>query len=329
MLDPRQLYTYFKQKFVIQKSTNGWYAFSNPFAHDGDPQKKMAVHFGYLWVKSWRRDGYSAHITQFLMDYMNLDYYGIHNKISTLKPSKISLDKLDGLTAPQAEVLRMPDGYSSFIDNDGVLARRAKAYLQKRALDPIMLDQMGIGYCNKSNEESNKNYYGYLLIPFKIRGRLLYYIARDFLGNQLPKYKNPPKEDVGIGKGDLFFNEDALSIHNNVFVLEGAIDAITLSQRAIAMCGNKLTKIQSMKLHNSKAKRFIFIPDVGFYKLWVKMAMPFAEEREVIVINTDNLQDYGKDVNKIVRTVGKYVIWKEIKNTKPLTFTSAMQILGE
>lgn len=326
MISAGKLYTFFKRNFVLVKSTNGWYNFSNPFQPDGDVQKKMAVNFSYGWVKSWRKDNYSASIVTFLMDYTSMDYRGIIHKVSRLRPSKIDLERFDSLGNKEIRSIRMPKGYSSFIMNDGALAKRAKNYLAKRNFDVEYLDSLGIGYCGvRPDKEDEEDYFGYILIPFKVKGRLLYYIGRDFIGNFL-RYKNPPKNDLNVGKGDLFYNEDALSIHKNIFILEGVLDAITMGDRAIAMCGNTLTKTQSLKISSSNAKRLIFIPDRGCYKEWVLMASKYMDDFDVRVINCDNVEGglgkYGKDAN----IIGKNRILRQLRKTPRLTMSLFVKI---
>ena len=222
-------YSLFKSHFQLRESTKGWYRFVNPFDTKAVMKRNsnMAVNFEYLWVKDFK-SGYSVHITKFLQEYFGISYSEVKKLIG--ESSSSSLPKYTQLISP-VKTIGLPEGYKSLINpNSGTLGKRAIRYLQKRGFDPEILDAKGWGYCTKGR------YQGYIIIPYQVEGKLTYYIGRSFMDHE-NKYLYPKNEDVGVGKNDVLYNADALFIHNEVYITEGAIDAETWGDNCIALGG--------------------------------------------------------------------------------------------
>ena len=327
-VNPKKAYTYFAKNFALKKTSQNWYAFDNPFDSGGEGKKKMAVKFSWQRVKCWRT-GYSATISDFIADYEGLQIRGVIDLVESCKESSLDLMDLDSVRVKKSvEGVKMPYGYMNILEGDTVLAKRARKYLRGRGFDLNMLDLMGFGYCYRHGEEADEDYFGYIIIPFKTLGSLQYFIGRDFIGNFL-RYKNPNKNKFGVGKADILFNEDALLIYNRNFVVEGWSDAVTLGPEAVATLGWSVSDIQRTKLIESNCDELVFIPDVGKYKEAVKLAMKFIDLKEsVIVVNLDELSEYGDDVNSIaVNMDSKKPIMDLYRNTGRLTTSLAMEIL--
>jgi DNA primase len=90
-----------------------------------------------------------------------------------------------------------------------------------------------------------------IVIPYYDRdGKLIYFNARA-IGNEVPKYRGPPKE-LGIGKGDVIYMPRWSDIipGDLVFVTEGEFDCLILSQIGYfsAALGGKEATETHMKL---------------------------------------------------------------------------------
>ena len=186
-----------------------------------------------------------------------------------------------------------------------------------------MLDRLGIGYSAESGPTPEEDYFGYIIIPFKKRGQLQYFIGRDFTGNYL-RYKNPPESLFGVGKRDILFNEDATELYRTNFVLEGWSDAVTIGKEAVATLGWSVSAIQKSKLLKSSAKRMVFVPDKGFMSQAVKLAMDFLDEKEVYVVD---IEPYCEGEKKDVNGIGREVFTEAYAQTPRLTEDMAMDIL--
>lgn len=301
-----KIYTYFDANFSLKKTSKGWYAFKCPMCNELIDRKKMAVHFNYKVCKCWVC-GYQEYVVDFVADFEGVSYADARDILRQSKPSEVDLEYIDTdrSTKVFAE-MKMPYGYVPLLEGDGALGKRARAYLKGRGFSLKELDRMGVGYVSKSPPDNSEveDYFGYIIIPFKQRGKLVYFIGRDFIGNFL-RYKNPSKEEFDIGKGDIFFNEDALHLYEEVFVLEGWTDAYTIGRQAIASLGWKLSTTQISKILKSDVDIITLVPDAGedgkgnlFYLHALKLALELMPHKKVRVVDLNKVTG-GKDVNEI------------------------------
>lgn len=290
---------------------------------------KFAVHFGYGVVKCWVCLASSGIVT-FVEEIEGVNWKQAKDILLTQPEIRFAADMVAALDIPKDVVnIELPYGYTPLLSGDGMMGKRARNYMRSRGFDVEMLDSRGFGYCGKHHEDERKDYYGYIVIPYKRDERLVYYQCRDYLGGGRMRYKNPPVDAVGgVGKSDVLYNEDALYMFDDIYITEGWADAETLYPQGTATSGWTLSTAQKRMYHNSTAKRLIFVPDAGvdgtgvsFYKKAVKAAMEFMSSKEVRVVDITGLG--GKDVNEI----GRKNIVRQARATKPLTWSSAMDIL--
>lgn len=319
IIDVRRVYTWFDAHYRMRKSTQGWYTFDCPYC---DGVHKMAVHFKYGIVKCWKCEA-RMRVMDFISDIEGLNFYQTRVMLYSMKQSDFVVD-VDRSLKRRVGSLNLPKGFNYILDGDTVLARRARTYLEGRGFDLNLLDSMGVGYCTDDSDDKD-SYFGYIILPFVRGGELVYYIARDYIGNFL-RYRNPPKDSVGIGKSELLFNEDALLVEDRVFVVEGVFDALTLGKEGTATLGWSMSSYQKSAYIKSPCKEIVFVPDKDFYKQAVQTAMSFIDYKKVYVVCTDNIlpdRPKMKDVNDL----GRARILDELGRTEQLTFESAMKIL--
>lgn len=295
-----------------------------PFCDRGRDKGKFAVQFAYDMGKCWECN-YRERLVQFIIDYEGVEYKQARAILNDQEESYLDFTIVDFKREVEKSNVLLPKGFIGLLDGEGVISDRARNTLLNRGFDLEALDMMGFGYCVEHGDNFETDYFGYIIIPFKKKGVLQYYIGRAFLG-QDPKYKNPGVGVFGVGKEELFYNEDALDLYDEVFLLEGAFDSICTGKNAIASLGWSLSPIQQSKILKSDIKRLIITPDKGYYKTAVKTAMTFIDEKEVVVINMDNVlpdQKEKKDVNEI----GIELVLEEYGKTPVLTNSMAMDIL--
>lgn len=332
MLNPYKLHTWFSNEFILQKTTQGWYAFACPMCNELINRKKMAVHYKYEIVKCWIC-GYKERAIDFIQEYAQCDYPTAKEKINNCVASSIDLEAIQVLENTSISDVNLPDGFQTILEGEGMMGRRARSYLEGRGFDLEELDKKGIGYVNKQSMIPEEDYFGYLIIPFKTAGKLVYFIGRDFTENNFLRYKNPPKTKFGVGKGDLLFNEDALRLYDEVYISEGWADACEMGRTGLSTQGWSLSPKQRSKMLSSDTKRFVFIPDVGFdkavdgrsfYSKAVEAAIDFIDHKEEVhVLDLSVFGELGKDANEI----GKKNILELRKKSQPLTLESAADIL--
>lgn len=325
-MNSKKAYNYFVSNFQLQKSTKGWYRFNFPFdnAHD---DMSGSVNFNFLMVKD-HRSGYSKSVVNFIMELEDMAYREALEFIENFTESSVTFYKE---TIKSVSKVNLPLGFKSFILEDTRIARRAKEYVESRGFDAEVLDSRGFGYVfNSSVPEDVTDFTGYIIVPFKSNGKLVYYLGRDFCGNE-PKYLNARSENVGVGKADLLYNEDALNIYEEVFIVEGWACSETIGDNSCATLGWNISRKQKSKIIKSSCKRIIIVPDKGllegstltFYQKALQVGLQFIDYKEVYVINIEEVDSDGKDVNDI----GKDLIYKQYKKTEKLTYKLAIDNL--
>lgn len=333
-IDPRKAFNYFSSNYQLRQSTNGWYLFNCPFC---EGQFTRGVQFSYGLTKCFKCS-FRGSIIDYVAEIEDKTYNEARELLWMIEPARIVLDSLaDELNnEPKLKNVKitLPDGFKSILDGTDAMAIRARRYLTKRGFDLEELDHDGFGYCTKSHEEFTKNFLGYIIIPFKRQGKLVYYIGRSFVGHDEMRYKNPPTDYVGIGKSDVIFNESALHLYKTVFISEGWSDAKTMGKNGTATLGWNMSNTQKGFYINSSVKRLVFLPDAGietgtgltFYQKATQVATEFMDlGKEVYVVNPNvpELAILGKDANEI----GRDAMMKQYKATPRLTWETAMKIL--
>lgn len=331
-IEPQKLYAYMSAEFKLKKSTNGWWEFKCPLCNELSESRKAAVNFTYTFVKCWKC-GFKDHAIPFVMQYEDKDYSETMRLLRSMDGSHFSMTKLidESEHTTETSAVELPEGYQNILLGRGVLGDRARKYLTGRGFDLHELDRIGVGYCNKQAEKDECNFFGYIIVPFKSKGKLVYYLGRDYTGNFL-RYKNPPTQLFNVGKGDLFFNEDALTLYGEVFITEGWADAATMGRNGISSQGWSFSRTQYNKLVNAGADRLVFVPDLGngetepvdfYYRKAIEVAMDLVDYKEVAVIDLSPYKHLGKDINAI----GRDKVHELYKSTKLLTYQSALNIL--
>lgn len=179
------------------------------------------------------------------------------------------------------------------LDDDGEVAIR---YLQDRKI-PIH----NLGYFPKSDE----TYSGRIFVPFYENEKLVYFLARSYVGSEL-RYKNPAGLDT-----DVIFNYD--NIDDTVFIFEGVFDALSLENYpGTAILSNRMKDGQAKKLMGIKSlKNIVFVPDKD-YKIDTRRLILENLIKNQTLLNT--YKRVSKKVNFFVYNIpGEYKDFNEYK----------------
>jgi DNA primase len=105
------------------------------------------------------------------------------------------------------------------------------------------IEKHRIGYCGLG-------YYKWrIIIPAIEDGEIRYFSARLFLG-QGERYRNPKKEECGVGANEVVFNIDSARSLNRAILVEGCFDAIRVGSDGVALFGKHVSDHQVLKLLN-------------------------------------------------------------------------------
>lgn len=188
------------------------------------------------------------------------------------------------------EEVFLPEGFMNLRRGSSVLAKKVRGTLQRRGFDIEKLAMKGWGYCDKGK------YFGYIIMPYYIKGKLVYFNARKVLGDG-PKFNNPLVEDFGLGKNMLIYNLDALSLYRTNYIFESVTNAETIGDNAVATGGKNISSYQINVFIKSPTERFIIGLDDDAIEDAIKLAFKLQPYKKVKIIQFPK----GRDANDIGR----------------------------
>lgn len=283
-----QLKTYFIKRLGAFEYRRGWMKLPVcPYCHR---ELKMGVNLSMYRTNCFRCNEH-PNPSQLVMDIEGFDTY--HELINFLNSGKF--DELEfheeKVELAEAKPLYLPEGFRILNLGQSQVAKSIRGYVKSRGFVISELSKHGIGYATKGA------YFGYLIIPFYYRGQLRYYNARNVIG-QGPRYNNPNKDITGVGKEFIIFNHDALEMYRSVFICEGALNALTIGDRAIATMGKAISAFQVNELLKSQCERFIILLDPDAKEYAINLALKLVAYKKVKVVFLPD----GKDVNDLGRS---------------------------
>lgn len=214
--------------------------------------------------------------------------------------------------------LELPPHYTLITLGDSEVAKAARSYLRdKRGFNISKLALQGVGYCGMGE------YFGYIIIPYYINNTLVYYNARRFLGSG-PRYKNPTETASGIGKSMVLYNLEALFIYKKVYLLEGAINALTLGEKGVGTGGKKISDWQLSVILNSPVSDIVLLYDPDAIQDILNLSLQLIPHKRVKVIilpDDKDVNDLGKKQTIEIIRKSTWTNWNELiklKNNKGL-----------
>jgi len=266
----------------MHKYRNGWLKGDCPKCGKHD---KFGVHIGSNKSNCFVC-GHKPRLIELIAKFERVEYneaFKILNKQEQLEYKEPKYE----LVAPKVDSI-LPESYRILSLGSSEMAKVMRRYVQKRGFNPNKVALKGWGYCTKGK------YKGHLIIPYFVNGKVVYFNARRVIGNG-PKFNNPTKEDIGLGKSMAIYNISALNLYKKIYLVESAINAETLGDHAIGAGGKKLSPWQKDKILSSKAEKIVIILDPDALKEAIELAMELSFHKKLKVL----LLPEEKDVNDI------------------------------
>lgn len=219
--------------------------------------------------------------------------------------------KEEHIELAESKQVYLPDGFKLLNQGTSQIAITIRKYFEKRGFNIEEASRKGIGYCTKGP------LFGYLIIPFYHKGTLRYYNARAVISTG-PRYNNPNKDITGLGKEFIIYNQDALEMYNSVYICEGAINALTMGDRAIATMGKSISAYQVNLLLKSPVQRLILLLDPDAIQYAIDLAFKLVAYKKVKVVQLPE----GKDCNDL----GKQKVMKLVYSTRYQGYQELVQL---
>lgn len=277
-----KLYNYFIKSLGAYKYKHGWMKLPVcPFCHR---EHKMGINLSMYRTNCFRCN-YHMNPAQLVMDVEGFDTYAELLKFldnGNFTDKAFSEEKIE---LSDAKPVYLPEGFKLINQGTSQVARSIRSYMSSRGFTIEELSKHGIGYVATEGP-----FFGYLIIPYYYKGTLRYYNARNVIG-QGPRYNNPNKDITGLGKEFIIFNQDALDMYSSIFICEGAINALTMGDRAIATMGKAISAYQVNQLIKSPVNRFILLLDPDAIKYSINLAFKLVAYKKVKVIQLPENKD--------------------------------------
>lgn len=279
-----KLYTYAVKKLGLQEYRRGWLKGVCP---------SCSRHDKYGFNISMNRTncfvcGYHPSPINVVMDIEGFaeyreawSYLKAYEGREYLEPIVKRIERIDAI---------LPDGFKSLGLGKSRIGRTARGYIEGRGFDVEEMIYKGWGYGVRGD------YFGYIIIPFYVGGKLKYYNARRFMGSG-PKYMNPKIEDFGLGKSLIMYNMDALALYTMVYIMEGAINAETLGDKGIATGGKKISHYQISMIIKSDVDKVVMLFDSDAIDDALKVGLEMAYHKQIKVVilpKDEDVNDIGK-----------------------------------
>lgn len=303
-----QLYNYFISRLGGYRYRRGWMRI--PTCPYCGREEKLGVNLSLYRTNCFRCNAHPSP-AQLIMDIEGFTEY--HELISFLNNGQFDelQFKEEKIKLAESKPIYLPEGFRNISLGDSQLAKSIRGYVKKRGFSVDQFSRYGIGYGTMGET------YGYLIIPFYYHGQLKYYNARNVIGKG-PRYNNPDKDITGLGKQFLIFNHDALEMYRSVFICEGALNALTMGDRAIATMGKAISKYQINELLKAPCERYVILLDFDARDYAINLALKLVAYKKVkVVLFKDN-----RDVNDL----GKKAVLKMVYKTRYQSYQELVAI---
>lgn len=301
-----KLYSYAINRLNAAPYRNGW--LKVPVCPFCGKELKYGINLN-LYRTNCFRCGYHSNPAQMVMDIENFDTYA--ELIKFLNNGEFTEHTFKEVWEPpkgSKSSIELPEGFRLLTFGSSQISRTILNYVTKRGFKPEDLAKYGWGYC------SSGKLMGYLIIPYFYGGHLVYYNARRVIGDG-PRYSNPTSESLGKGKSQIIYNYDALSMYESIYICEGAINAMTMGERAIATMGKHASAYQINELIKAPVKRYILLLDPDAKDKSINLALKLVQYKKVKVVFLPE----GKDCNDLSRNgTLKYVYNTRYQDYKQL-----------
>jgi hypothetical protein len=250
MIIPKQtLLNFLQDNFgEVKETSSGEFRINSPYQND------TKFHLYINAAKNVFNDfksGEKGSLITFISEFLQIPKNRV---LITMVREYSNRSDLMNFSMPKDEVvknLELPSGLTFFSEKSGgIIYDIAWNYLEGRGIPRQNILHLGYVYDVASEYDRT------IFIPFYENAKIVYFITRDFTGNNFLRYNNPH----GINSKEFVFNID--KIEDTVFIFEGVFDALMLDKQVgTAMLSADLGKTQAVKIWNKVPNCIVFVPD--------------------------------------------------------------------
>lgn len=230
---------YLVRQFGAEFRSENW-RFDCPLC--GADRQRFTVSTVKQVVHCWKCD-YTNSLLGFVGDIESVSLSDAFRIISKYKIVKTERKNITRNKIKTPRITRSIDSFRLFtsIQQPSKVESIGFRYLKKRGLSARDIRFWSLGLTDELP--------GHIISPIIENNRVIYYIARKFLGAG-PKYNNPSLEEWGVGKSELLYNYNVAlkRAHKGINIVEGVYDVYATGKSSIALLGKVPSEFQLSKI---------------------------------------------------------------------------------
>ena len=243
----------------------------NPQCSDESGNLEISLDRGIFHC--WKCE-YSGRLIKLLRDYLgkapNLAEYVSPDD---LKRFDVAFDKEKEEVVPK--IFNLPSEYVPFDGRKlGFIGQKAYRYALSRITEDD-IQRHRVGYCGMGA------YKWRIIIPVLQNEKAIYFVGRSFMGNKGFPYRNPDKEECGVGKEEIIFNIEGAVKEGQAVICEGVFDALKVGNDGTAIFGTHISDEQAEQL--KAVKKVYVLLDADALDKAVVLARRLKEIRKPLV----------------------------------------------
>lgn len=299
-----KLQEYFMERWGMWEYTRGWLKGDCPLC---GKDKKLGVQIEENKAHCFSCD-FRMTTFRFIMEIENLNQYNeVYNLLKKYNGTT-SIYSVSNEPEREAKHLQLPPEFKLIGLYTSQTARLVEKNLKKRGFSIPYLMRKGVGYC------ATGKYAGRIIIPYYENGQLRYFNARKFIDIG-EKFKNPTKDECGVGKAEVIYNIDALDLYERIWLFESTTNALTIGDSAIGTGGKSLSPWQKNKILQSPVKDVLVGLDDDAYIEALKLGLELCNFKRVKVLKFPPKKDanvLGKKKTKELAKATPFLSYNEL-----------------
>jgi len=299
------------QKALLYKDDN--VAFWCPACKKIFSKKKLIVcldensdRFGFwnCWVCGYENNMRGRNLIN-LFKKLNSSEGDLYKLLNLLRYSKKSIDTLFHKKYSKESEVKLPVEFKLL---SKYYNKEVDDYLKSRGINELEILRYNIGYCETGNYKFR------VIIPsYDANENLNYFVARSYIENWLPKYKNPPNNN------NIIFNELFINWNYPVVLTEGIFDSLTMKRNAIPLLGKNINETLQLKFLIEDVKEIIIALDSDAKSASLKYI-------EQLISNGINVKFLELKDNKDINQTGFEKVIELYNNSKNIDFQNLIEL---
>ena len=251
------------------KDKGSWVQICNPWVRDTKYHLGIEVDKGFF---NCFKSGESGTITTFVsrLENCSMDQANTILGINSYDAEQHMIQRIDFLQQQYKKKLEkkkqivldneltsiaLPD--NSFpIDKNIYAMQKPYQFLMRKVGSEKIIDKMKAFYCTKGEWKN------FLIMPYYVYGKIVYYIGRNLDQKSDFRYKYPKNEELNKEKSSYLYNYDNVLDKKIVIICEGAFNSLVVG--GVALGGKDISQRQIdylLRIPEKKGKKFIVALD--------------------------------------------------------------------